>query len=201
MKRTALLAWIVGSLLLIAGSGPTTADNLRGDLQVMRPDGTVFRISLPSADGWWDDYYRARCASCKGPRQAAQLLAEVEGALGTRFAAGPRYLLLPESLELGWPHAWLFYPSTDRTPAYVVRHGGIGGDLRWDVWMPATERMEALILEGAGEPSSASEQTDGDRPGARVLSWVLVLAILAVAVSWWLVSLVRRHSNRPTGGA
>jgi hypothetical protein len=46
------------SCLLTAGLGPAMADDLRGDLQVMRPNGTVLRLSSPSVDGWWDDYYR-----------------------------------------------------------------------------------------------------------------------------------------------
>jgi len=151
MKRMVLVSMFAS--LLTGGSGPAMADDLRGDLPVMRPNGTVLRISSPSADAWWEDYYGASCVSCKGLQQAAELFDEVGRAVGTRFNAGPRHLILLESLELGWPHAWLFYPSTDRTPAYVVRHGGVrAGGLQRDVWMPATERMEGLILEGGGDP-------------------------------------------------
>lgn len=206
MKRMVLVS-MIGSLLA-AGSGPAIADDLRGALQVMGPKGTVLRISSPSADTWWEDYYRARCVSGKGPQQAAQLLDEVERALGTRFSAGPRYLILPESLELGWPYAWFFYPSTDRTPAYVVRHGGVragGGGLQWDAWMPATERMEALILEGAGEPSQRSEGAASDAAGARFLPWALVGALvgatLSAAFSWWLFGFVRRRGTPPKRSA
>jgi hypothetical protein len=88
MKRMVLVSMFAS--LLTRGSGPAMADDLRGDLQVMRPDGTVLRISSPSADDWWEDYYGASCVSCKGPQQAAQLLDEVETAVGTRFNAGPR---------------------------------------------------------------------------------------------------------------
>jgi hypothetical protein len=192
MKRMVLVSMFAS--LLTGGSGPAMADDLRGDLQVMRPDGTVLRISSPSADDWWEDYYAASCVSCKGPQQAAQLLDEVETAVGTRFNVGPRYLILPESLELGWPHAWLFYPSTDRTPAYVVRHGGVRtGGLRWDVWMPATERMEGSILEGGGDPSPKSEGAVSDTAGPRFLPWVLVGVTLSGGFSWWLFGFVRRR--------
>ena len=188
---------LVGSLLAV-GSGPAMADDLRGDLRVMRPDGTVLRISSGSADAWWDDYYRARCVSCKGPHQAALLLNEVEVALGTRFSAAPRYLLLPEALELGWPYAWLFYPSTNHTPAFVVRRGGIrtgGRGLQWDVWMPATARMEGLILHCASEPSPRPEESVGDPAGARLLAWLLV-GITFLAFTWWLVRIGRkRHTT------
>jgi hypothetical protein len=196
MKRTALVSMV--SCLLTAGVGSAMADDLRGDLQVMRPDGTVLRISSPSVDAWWDAYYRARCASCKEPRQAAQLMGEVETALGSRFSAGPRYLILPEALELGWPHAWLFYPSTDRTHAYVVRRGGVGsskGGLRWDVWIPVTERMERLILEGADERSSESSRAVSNAAGSRFFRWVAVVAALAAASFWLLFRLMRRRAR------
>lgn len=192
MKRMVLVSMFAS--LLTGGSGPAMADDLRGDLQVMRPNGTVLRISSPSADAWWEHYYGASCVSCKGPQEAAQLLDEVERAVGTRFNAGPRYLILPESLELGWPHAWLFYPSTDRTPAYVVRHGGVRAEgLRWDVWMPATERMEGLILKGGGDTSPKSEGVVSDTAGPRFLPWVLVGVILSGAFSWGLFGFVRRR--------
>lgn len=196
MKKIALV--LMTSSMLTAGFGPAMADDLRGDLQVMRPDGTILRISSPSVAGWWDDYYRARCVSCKGPRQAAQLLDEVETALGSLFSAGPRYLILPEALELSWPHAWLFYPSTDRTPAYVVRRGGIGSSedgLRWDVWMPATERMERVILEGSDERSSGSNRATSHAAGTRFFPLLAVAAALAAASSWLLLRLVRRRGR------
>jgi hypothetical protein len=53
------------------------------------------------------------------PAAAAVLLDEVESALGGRFHGGPRYLILVESLRSHWPRAWVFYPSSDETPAYV----------------------------------------------------------------------------------
>jgi hypothetical protein len=201
MKRMALVSTI--GFLLTVGSGLAVGDDLRGDLQVMRADGTVIRISAPSADAWWDDYYRAQCASCKGPRQAAQLLDEVETALGSRFSTGPRYLILPEALELGWPHAWLFYPSSDRTPAYVVRRGGVGsgkGGLRWDVWIPATERMERLILEG-GDDRSGTDRAVGNAAGTRFFPWVLVAAVLVGGSSWLLFRFLRRGGTTSSRSA
>lgn len=190
---------MVGSLLA-AGLGTAMADDLRGGLQVMRPDGTVVRISSPSARAWWDDYYRTRCVSCKGPQQAARLMDEVEAALGSRFRAGPRYLILPEALELGWPHAWLFYPSTDRTPAYLVRRGGVGSSeagLRWDVWKPTTARMERLILDTAGEPSPTSEPPVSDAAGTQVFPWVAVVVAVAAAISWFLFRFRQRRDTTP----
>ena len=187
MNRMVLVS-IIGALLTV-GSGRATADDLRGDLQVMRPNGGILRISSPSADAWWDDYQRAGCVSCRSPQQAAQLLDEVETALGTRLRAAPRDLILPESLKLGWPHAWLFYPSTDRTSAYVVRHGGVGGaGQRWNAWIPATERMERLILEGAPGRSPEPERTP-------ILPWALFGATLAVAFAWLFFGVVRRRGT------
>jgi hypothetical protein len=136
----------------------------------------------------------------KGARQAARLMDEVETALGSRFSAGPRYLILPEALELGWPHAWLFYPSTDRTPAYVVMRGGVGsgkGGLRWDVWIPATVRMERLILEGSDERSSESSRPVSKTAGTRIFPWVAVVAALAAASFWLLFRFVRRRGTMP----
>jgi hypothetical protein len=205
MRRIVLISLLGTGLTW--GSGPTVTDPLRGPIQVMRPDGTTFRIASPSADAWWRDYLRARCVSCRGPRQAALLLERVETALGTRFSAGHRYLLAPESLQLSWPRAWLFYPSTDHTPAYVVKHGGVGaGDtaLRWDVWIPATPRMEEMIVEGSDESSSpraTGSRTDtGTGASVPLLPWVLVLAIAVVsAISWWVYLLVRRGGLTPRG--
>jgi hypothetical protein len=197
MSRIVLIS-LLGTVLTW-GSGPVVADPMRGPIQVMRPDGTTFRIASPSADSWWKEYLRARCVSCSGPRQAALLLGRVESALGTRFRAGHRYLLAPESLQLNWPRAWLFYPSTDRTPAYVVRHGGVGaGDsVRWDVWIPATPRMEEMIVEGTDETSSP--RATGPRPdtgrsaSVPLVPWVVILAIAGVfAIASWLYSLTRR---------
>jgi hypothetical protein len=202
MERMALASMI--SFLLTVGLRPAVADDLRGDLQVMRPDGTVVRISAPSAGAWWDDYYRAHCASCRGPRQAAQRLDEVETALGSRFSAGPRYLILPEALELGWPHAWLFYPSTDRTPAYVVRRGGVGssnGGVRWDVWTPATERMERLILERGDDERSSTDRAVNDAAGTRFFPWVPLAAVLAGGASWLLFRSLRRRGTRSSRSA
>jgi hypothetical protein len=85
------------------------------------------------------------------------------------FRAMPRYLISPESLGLGWTRAWLFYPSTNSTPPYVVKHGGVGHGslpLRWDVWIPVTPRMEELILEGAD--TIASPRIEGARQRRRL---------------------------------
>ena len=180
--------------------GPAEADPLRGPIRVMRPNGTTFRITPPSADAWWKDHLQAPCVSCRGPMQAALLLHEVETASGTRFSAGPRYLIAPESLQLGWPRAWLFYPSTDQTRAYVVRHGGVGAadkPLRWDVWIPATPRMERMIVGGGSSARPPSDRSPADRelrPSKSTLSWVSVLAVAPAIATWWFYRL-------PKGGA
>jgi hypothetical protein len=116
--RTMALTSFVATLLLGVAAAPVEADWLSGPMSVMRPDGTEFRIESPSAAAWWRDYRRARCVSCSGSDReamdrAARLQYRVERALGTRFRTAPRYLILPDVLELDWPYAWLFYPSTD----------------------------------------------------------------------------------------
>lgn len=204
MRRIVLIALLGG--LLSWWLAPALADPLRGPIQVMRPDGTIFRIGSPPVERWWRDYHEARCVSCKGPHRAALLLHRVETALGTRSGAGPRYLILVESLRLGWTRAWWFYPSTDRTSAYVVHHGGVGaGDapLRWDVWIPATPGMEAIILERTDAPSSLrSDASAPSDPGASLtatlLSWALVLAVF-LGGAWAFHRFARRRPRPGTG--
>jgi hypothetical protein len=203
MRTTALIS-IVATLLSV-GAGPVEADWISGPIRVMRPDGTVFRIESPSVAAWWKDYRRARCVSCTGSDReamdrAARLLYRVERALGTRFRAAPRYLILPDMFdERGWPYAWLFYPSTDRTPAYLVTQGGISGaagrPLSWDVWYPATDRMEEMILGPADSPPQASAVTGTDTSSsASPLPWALAVAFpVALAVSAILFWLLRRR--------
>lgn len=180
MRRVVVVS-LIGALLT-GWPGPAVADWVNGPIRVMRPGGAVFRIQPPSVDSWWRDHRRSRCVSCRGPRRAAQLLYRVETALGARRAV-PRYLILPEKLETEWSRAWLFYPSTDSTPAYVVQRGGVGAsekDLRWDVWYRATPHMEEMILEdsGASAPTVGGAVTD-TRPSPSRLPWVPVVAILA----------------------
>jgi hypothetical protein len=187
MKRLALL--MLAASLLGWWTEPAVADPMRGPLRVMRPDGTVFQIDSPAVKAWWRDYRRGSCVSCGGPQRAARLLHRVERALGSQLRAGPRYLILPEVLELDWPRAWLFYPSSDSTPAYVVNDGGVGGSDntgRWDAWTPATSSMEAVILEASGDAGSAGTLR-GDRGGDVSMSipgWIPVVALLsALAIS------------------
>jgi hypothetical protein len=203
MKTIALISIVTA--LLSVGAGPAEADWFSGPMRVMRPDGTVFRIESPSVAAWWKDYRRLRCVSCSGSdRQAmdraARLLYRVERALGTRFRTAPRYLILPDMLELDWPYAWLFYPSTDRTPAYLVKQGGISGASRrpfsWDVWYPATNRMEEMILGDSTDspPPVPGAVTDtATSPSASPLPWVLAVALpVAFAISGILFRLLRR---------
>jgi hypothetical protein len=102
MKR-ALLLIAIGTVV-VSGPRPATADPTRGPFQVMRPDGTVVRISGEAAQEWWTDYHKSRYVS-GGPRHAAELLHAVENSLG-RSHEVPRYLILVESLGRSWPRAW-----------------------------------------------------------------------------------------------
>ena len=202
--RTIAQISIVATLLTV-GPGPAEADWLSGPIRVMRPDGTVFRIESPSAAAWWKEYRSLQCVSCSGSNQeamdrAARLLYRVERALGTRLRTGPRYLILPDAMELDWPYAWRFYPSTERTPAYLLTQGGISGasgkPLRWDVWYPATDRMEEMILGGpaSSPPPVAGAVTDTSTgPSASPLPWVLAFVLSAFAISGILFRLLRRR--------
>jgi len=202
--RTIALISIVATLLSV-GAGPAEADWISGPMRVMRPDGTVFRIESPSVAAWWKDYRRARCVSCGGGEamdRAARLLYRVERALGTRFRAAPRYLILPDMFGArGWPYAWLFYPSTDRTPAYLVQQGAVSGaagrSLSWDVWYPATDRMEEMILGDPADsplPAPGAVTDAGTSPSASPLPWVLAVALpVAFTISGILFRLLRRR--------
>jgi hypothetical protein len=154
--KRALLLVAIGTVI-VSWFRPAAADPARGPFQVMDPDGTVVRISSEAAEAWWSDYHESRCLTCRGPHQAAELLDAVEDGLGGRFRAGPRYLIVVEALQMGWSRAWVFYPSSDETPAYVVHPGGVGSGgapLRWDAWLHATPRMERIILQALRIASS-----------------------------------------------
>ena len=187
--RKALLFVLIGSVLSGAPR-PAGADPTRGPFQVMRPNGTMVRVSSEAAEAWWTDYQAGRCVTCRGPHQAAVLLDEVEKALGSRFHGGPRYLILVESLRSHWPRAWVFYPSSDETPAYLMHPGGVGSgaaQLLWDAWQPATPRMEEIILEAteANPPptvAEGSDQTSVDGP-ARARGIVIAVVVLAAIVA------------------
>jgi hypothetical protein len=197
MKRGLLLI-AIGSVV-VSGPRPATADPTRGPFQVMRPDGTVVRISGEAAQEWWTDYHKSRYVS-GGPRHAAELLHTVENSLG-RFHEVPRYLILVESLGRSWPRAWAFYPSTDETPAYLVHPGGIGSGvapLRWDTWQRATPRMERIILESTpSTPSPAAvgavEEIRGDGLGA--VAWIAAIAILTALLASLAAARRRKRSR------
>lgn len=204
MRKLALMS--MTAMLVFSSQTAAVADWLTGPVKVMRPDGSVFMIEAPSR--WWKDYRRvsglspsgpALCDSCRSPREAARVLDRVSTAGGTRLRAGARYLILPAALDLQWPYAWHFYPSTDRTPAYLVQRGAVGAaagrPLRWDQWMPATRRMEKMIVEG---PADASAIGTVDEPGPIPPTWwrwvVLALAIaFAVGASGYVR---RRRAQR-----
>jgi hypothetical protein len=179
--------------MIVCGFRPATADPTRGPFQVMDPDGTVVRISSDAADAWWRDYRKSRCVTCRGPHQAAELLDAVEDGLGGRFRAGPRYLIVVEALQMGWSRPWVFYPSSDETPAYVMHPGGVGSGvapLRWDAWFRATPRMERIILQAmraASSPAAAGaiEGNGGEwsGPGWIAVSVVLTALLAALAIA------------------
>jgi hypothetical protein len=187
MKK-ALLIVAIGTVLT-SGPRPATADPIRGPFQVMGPDGTVVRISSKAAEAWWIDYHESKCVTCRGPHQAAELLYAVENGLEGRFHDGPRYLILVESLRSSWPRAWIFYPSSDETPPYVIHPGGVESGvapLRWDAWDRATSRMERIILEATGATPSptiagAVDETGGDEPAP--VAWIAATAVLTALLT------------------
>jgi hypothetical protein len=196
----------------VSGFRSATADPARGPFQVMDPDGTVVRISSEAADAWWGDFRESRCVTCRGPHQAAKLLDAVEDGLGGRFRAGPRYLIVVEALQMGWSRAWVFYPSSDEMPAYVMHPGGVGSGvapLRWDAWFRATSRMERIILQAtppASPPAAARavDETGSDGPGP--VAWIAasmlltaLLAALAIARSRSAASAAGRHRVARSG--
>jgi hypothetical protein len=200
----ALLLVAIGTVVT-SGPWPASADPTRGPFQVMGPDGAVVRISSQAAEAWWKDYHDGRCVTCRGPDQAAELLDAVENGLGGRFHGGPRFLILVESLRSSWPRAWIFYPSSDETPAYVMKPGGVGSGgapLRWDAWQRATSRMERIILEAtraAVSPAAAGavKETRGD--GLAPVAWIVVSAVLAALFAGLAVARRRmRRSARAT---
>jgi hypothetical protein len=200
----ALLLVAIGTLAA-SGPWPASADPTHGPFQVMGPDGAVVRISTQAAEAWWKDYHHSRCVTCRGPDQAAELLDAVENALGGRFHGGPRYLILVESLRSTWPRAWIFYPSSDETPAYVMKPGGVGSGvapLRWDAWYPATSRMERIILEATGaavSPAVAGAVEETRRDGLAPVAWIAVSAALAALLASLAVARRRmRRSARAT---
>jgi hypothetical protein len=188
----------------VFGSVPATADPTRGPFQVMDPEGTVVRISSEAADAWWRDYRVSRCITCRGPHQAAELLDAVEEGLGSRFRGAPRYLILVESLRSSWPRAWIFYPSSEETPAYVMHAGGVGSGvapLRWDAWSRATPRMERIILRAmraASSPAAARpiDEVPGEGTGPRawIAAFVLLTALLGALAIARSKSAARRRS-------
>ena len=201
--KRALFLVAIGTVIL-SGFRPATADPAAGPFQVMDPDGTVVRISSEAADTWWRDYHESRCVTCRRPRQAAELLDAVEAGLGGRFRAGPRYLVVVEALQMGWSRAWVFYPSSDERPAYVMQPGGVGSGvapLRWDAWFRATPRMERIILQAMRAASSpaaggAIEENGGEwsGPAPWIAASVVLTALLAALV------IARSRSAASAGG-
>jgi hypothetical protein len=202
MKR-ALLLVAIGTVVTF-GPRPATADPTRGPFRVMGPDGTVVRISSEAAEAWWMDYHESRCVTCRGPHQAAVLLDAVEKGLGGRFHSGPRYLILVESLRSSWPRAWIFYPSSDEMPAYVVHPGGVGSGvepLRWDAWRRATSRMETIIDEATGatpSPTIAGAAEDIGGNGSGPVPWIAGSVVLTVVLAG--LGVARRRNAPSTRG-
>lgn len=98
---------------------------------------------------------------------------------------------------MGWSRAWVFYPSSDETPSYVMHPGGVASGrapLRWDAWLPATSRMERIILQAlrtASPPAAAGaieEVGEGEWSGAWIAASLLLTTLLAA------VAIARRRS-------
>jgi hypothetical protein len=87
MKK-ALLFVLIGAVLS-GGPLPARADPTRGPFQVMRPDGTVVRVSSKAAGVWWTDYHAGRCVTCRSPQQAAVLLTRSRARLAAGSMAAP----------------------------------------------------------------------------------------------------------------
>jgi hypothetical protein len=201
--KTVMLLVAIGTVVT---SGPrlAMADPTHGPFQIMDPDGTVVRISGEAAEAWWIDYRESNFVS-RGPRQAAELLDAVENGLGGRFQSGPRYLILVESLRSSWPRAWIFYPSSDETPAYVMHPVGVGSGvapLRWDAWQRATSQMERIILEATGGTPSptivgAVEETGGGR--SIPVAWIPAAVVVAVILAG--LAVARRSRGRHVRGS
>lgn len=202
MKRTLLLVAI--GTVVASVPRPATADPTRGPFQVMAPDGTVVRISSKAAAAWWTDYREGRCVTCRGPHQAAELLAAVEDGLGGRLHSGPRYLILVDALRSSWSRAWIFYPSSDEQPAYVMHQGGVGSGvapLRWDAWQRATSRMERIILDATSDMRSPAMTRAGEEVGGNwsaLVAWVAASVVLTAALAG--LGVARRTSLRSPGG-
>lgn len=199
---------LIAAVTVALDSSPARADWLSGPIRVMRPDGTILRFDSPLVAEWWKDYRRARCVSCKGTtgqavKRASRLRYEVEHALGTPLRAGPRYLILPDVLELSWPYAWEFYPSTQRTSAYVVQRGAIGvsgarrNPLRWDSWYRASDRMEEIILVAAktGNDDGPVRSVGEEQSTSSLSPWVIV-ALGAPPLALVALVLLRRGKRR-----
>ena len=157
----------------------------------MTPHGRTFVISKAEAQPFWEDWLEGRCVSCRAPKQTAILQGKVDRAFfrdGERVVKG--FLLLTGSQRGAWWRAWLFYPSTAYSPAYVVMRADVGDrGMLWDAWQEATPAMESVILKETGKlPESqigslAPRQIDNgavfvddDRPG--IWPWIAGAALL-----------------------
>jgi hypothetical protein len=129
-------------------------------------------------------------------------LTAVENGLGGRFNGGPRYLILVEALRSSWPRAWVFYPSSDETPPYVMKPGRVGSavaPLRWDAWHRATSRVERIILDATGPPPSptiAGEVEKFGGNGAAPVAWIAVSVVLMALLAGLGVARRRSASSR-----
>ena len=190
LKRALTVALLV--ILLPASAAQAKGG---GRIEVMTPHGRTFVISKADAQPFWEDWLEGRCVSCRAPKQTAILQGKVDRAFfrdGERVVKG--HLLLTGSQRGAWWRAWLVYPSTAYSPAYVVMRADVGDrGMLWDAWQEATPAMESVILKETGKlPKSQSGSlalrqiekgavsVDDDRPG--IWPWIAGSALLVSAV-------------------
>ena len=178
MKPIRLMAVALPFLLLLL-AWPAAHAKVSGPFEVLTPDGEVALVDGELADEFWDEWWKSYNQpgglSWNSPTEAAELHQGVYNAAHRDEGEHPTgWLLRPtEFAEDGWDDAYVFYPATETTPAYIVDLGGTGSKkARWDLWMEATPRMEAIVL--AAKPVTPD---DSD------LGWLFFIFIGAVGGS------------------
>lgn len=177
-RRAAFLLPAAVGLMVALTATPALA-KVGGPFHVLTPEGELRIVDGPAADIFWEDWWQlyseraSNCLSCSSPSQAAEVHQSLYDAYWRDDRSHPTgYLIRPLSLsDDGWDDAFVFYPSTDSTPAYLVDKGGTGTRRqRWDWWSEATKRMQRIVL-------GANPVEDSESP----LRWIVV-ALAAAAL-------------------